>query len=325
MTAGKSGQTPMDDTPRERTDRTNPPQATPGSPPAKPRPRRCTRRRLLKWGLGGAALAASGAAAHATLIEPEWIEHTRPVIDLSAARAGPPHLGPGWDGVRIAVLADLHHGPLVSDDFVRRVVKQVNAERVDFVVCVGDLVSGSVRTAELAALLRPLRAAEAKLAVLGNHDYWANAPAVTACLERAGFEVLVNAGRTFLRGGEPLSIAGVDDPWAGRPDPQAALADAPGGPRVLLCHNPDYAERLDARFGVDLMLCGHTHGGQVRLPLIGAPKSVIRHRKYESGLARGPACRVYTSRGLGVVGLPVRLGCRPELPVITLRRRANRG
>ena len=91
-------------------------------------------------------------------------------------------------------------------------------------------------------------------------------------------------------------------------------------PRLLLSHNPDYAEALGESPRVDLMLCGHTHGGQFRLPFIGPLRVPIRHRKYAAGLAQGPRCPVYTSVGLGMVGMRCRFYCRPELPVITLRR-----
>lgn len=91
-------------------------------------------------------------------------------------------------------------------------------------------------------------------------------------------------------------------------------------PRVLLAHNPDYAEQMPASPRVDLMLCGHTHGGQIRLPLLGALALPIRHRQYAAGLVHGPQCNVYISRGIGMVGIPIRFNCRPELALITLHR-----
>ena len=125
------------------------------------------------------------------------------------------------------------------------------------------------------------------------------------------------------RGGAGLWVAGVDDLWEGSPDLAAALAGVPEAvPRILLCHNPDYAEQMQHTPRVDLMLCGHTHGGQVKIPFGPRPRLPIRHRRYAAGLVEGPCCQVYTSCGLGMVGVPIRFNCRPELAIVTLRRDA---
>ncbi|MDD4062145.1 MAG: metallophosphoesterase, partial [Kiritimatiellae bacterium] len=159
--------------------------------------------------------------------------------------------------------------------------------------------------------------------VLGNHDYWTDAPRVAASLESAGIPLLTNKHVLLRRDGDVLCIAGVNDVWSTNPPPDAAaaLAGVPQDvPRIVLCHNPDYAEVAPRDVRIDLMLSGHTHGGQVRLPFVGPLILPIQHRKYAEGLVQGPTCPVFISRGLGMVGVPMRLNCKPELPLITLRK-----
>jgi len=251
-------------------------------------------------------------------VEPEWLKVTHPVLPLPALPAA-------WDGVRIALLADTHAGPMVDLDYLRRVVARANEADPDITVLAGDVVSAAdAVTDELAAVLGELTAPEGKFAVLGNHDYWTDPAGVCNCLTAAGFAVLTNAHHLLDRDGQPLCIAGVDDFHSGRPDLAAALAHLPDraadAPRVLLAHNPDFAERLTGSPRVDLMLSGHTHGGQMKIPFGPRPKLPIRHRKYAAGLVRGPHCPVYVSVGLGTVGIRARFNCRPELAIVTLRK-----
>jgi len=287
---------------------------SPDESTSRPGGRRLSRRGFLKI-LGGATVAALvGSALDALLIEPRWVKLTWPVIDI-------PRLGRAWDGVRIAHLTDLHVGRLISLDYVRKVVDVTNDAQPDVVVLTGDYVSR--RDAIVPALgtaLGDLRAPEGVFAVPGNHDYWTDAPAVVSTISAVGIELLTNRHRVLVRDGQGLCIAGVDDLWEGAPDLAAALAGVDEAqPRVLLCHNPDYAEQMPAHPRVDLMLCGHTHGGQVKIPFGGRPRLPIQHVKYAAGLVQGPRCKVYTSVGLGMVGIPVRFNCRPELAIITLR------
>ncbi len=274
-----------------------------------------TRRAFLKLTGGAALTVGAGALIDAVLIEPRWIKLTKPDIRLK-------NLPPAWDGVRIAHLTDIHLGRLIGLDYVRQAVAMTNDAAPDIIVLTGDFVSQR-RTinAEYGKALGQLRAREGKFAVLGNHDHWADAPGVVSMLASAGISMLTNAHRLLRRGGQGLCLAGVDDLWAGRPDLERALAGVGGNvPRILLCHNPDYAEEMASGPPVDLMLAGHTHGGQVRLPLLGQPRLPVRWRKYAAGLAAGPRCPVYTCRGLGMVGIPIRLNCRPELAIVRLRR-----
>lgn len=276
-----------------------------------------SRRRFLKWLGLGAGAAVAGTAVDALLIEPGWVKVTRPTIRL-------PRLPAAWDGVRIAQLTDIHVGRLVSLDDAREAVDLANGLGADLIVLTGDYVSrADAITLALVEVLRNLRAPEGVFAVLGNHDYWTDRANMVRTIEQAGIEVLVNEHRSLRRGPAELCIAGVDDFWSVDPGPDlaAALRDVPESAcRVLLAHNPDYVEELTGQPRVDLVLSGHTHGGQVNLPFLGPPKLPIRHRKYAAGLVAGPHCPVYVSRGIGMVEVPVRFRCRPELPLITLRR-----
>lgn len=259
--------------------------------------------------------AAGGGWLDGWHISPRWLA-------MTPLQAHLPRLPAPWQGAKLIQVSDLHIGPICGLGYVRRIVDAINFEQPDIVVFTGDLVNDPAACVpELSAILAGIRAREAKLAVLGNHDHSADAGAVERILGGGGFTVLHNAHRLLLRGGEPLCIAGVQDRRLGRPDLPAALAGVDDRvPRILLQHNPDYAAEMPPQPRVDLMLSGHTHGGQISLPLLGPPFLSIKHRRFGAGLAQGPCCAVYTSRGLGMVYLPIRWNCRPELPVFTLRQ-----
>jgi predicted MPP superfamily phosphohydrolase len=281
--------------------------------PSKPK---LTRRRFLV-AYGGAALTVGVGALDAVAVEPLWVRVTCPNVTIKGLSAD-------WDGLRVAHLTDLHVGPVIDVEYIARVVELANAAQPDLVVITGDFVSeGGATMPGLVDALRALRGPMGRFGVLGNHDYWSGAPAVRSLLAEAGIEELTNKRRMFERRGHGLCVAGVDDLWEGGPDLAAALAGVPEAvPRILLCHNPDYAEKMPHTPRVDLMLCGHTHGGQVKIPFGPRPRLPIRHRRYAAGLVDGPCCQVYTSCGLGMVGIPIRFNCRPELAIVTLRRGA---
>lgn len=274
-----------------------------------------SRRRFLKRAAIGLAGLAVGGAVDALAVEPRWVRLTRPVVRI-------PSLGRAWDGVRIAHLTDLHVGRLIGLDYVRKVVKLTLAESPDVIVLTGDYVSRTPAiTPEYAAALKDLRAPLGQFAVLGNHDHWTDLARVQAMLKSAGISLLTNTHVLLRKNGDTLCLAGVGDLWEDKQRIERALGGvADEVPRILLSHNPDYAETMPASPRVDLMLCGHTHGGQVKIPFGPRPQLPIVYTKYAAGLNRGPHCPVYTSVGLGMVGIPVRFNCRPELPIITLKR-----
>ena len=270
---------------------------------------------------------AAGAGSGAYMA---W-EAKRPVVtpfettlrDLPAA----------FDGLRVAFISDTHHGPFVPLAYLADVVDLANEQRPDVVLLGGDYVQrrraawvhlGRDHRRYIAPgvdVLAGLRAPLGRFAVLGNHDYVTDAARTRRALRDAGFTELTNAGVWLERpGGARLRLAGVDDCRRGRPRLRQALGDLrAGGACLLLTHNPDYVERIrDPR--VDLVLSGHTHGGQIVLPFVGAPVVPSRYgQKYRAGLVQGPRARVFVTTGVGTIGPPVRFRCPPEVALITLR------
>ena len=290
----------------------------PGEVPAPPC--RIARRRFLKAAVA-LAVAGAGTATYASCIEPTWVEVTE--ADLPV-----PGLPPAWEGRRLAHVTDLHLGPLVPADYLARCLHRTADLDPDLVVVTGDFVTiGRENYGPRAArLFRDLAPPLGVFACLGNHDYGlthrvrqAVGPSpVAVALGEVGVRVLSNESVRLTREGGDLWIAGVEDAWSGRCDPAKAMADVPpGAPAVMLCHNPDEAESLAAA-GCRAILSGHTHGGQIDLPLIGAPILPVRHRDRYRGVHRVDGAWLYVNRGLGWLW-QVRLGCRPEIALFTLR------
>ena len=221
--------------------------------------------------------------------------------------------------LRIAWLTDLHHGEFVRTPSVRAWVDAALREAPDVVLLGGDLVDqtpGSDADAELFAELARLRSPLGVWAVAGNHDhgrYRGIRPFIDR-LGAAGVEVLVNRG-TAVR--DDLYLAGLDDYRNGRPDLGATLRGRPtAGATVLLSHNPDVLPEVPTDIG--LTLSGHTHGGQVVLPGVGALTTSSRYGdRFLAGWVEGPA-RGYVSRGLGVTSIPLRINCPAELTILDL-------
>jgi hypothetical protein len=221
-------------------------------------------------------------------------------------------------------LSDLHCGPLVSEEQIGRGVAVAVSLRADLIAVTGDYVwRGAQHADRCARALQSLRAPRGVYGVLGNHDYWSrDVSRVSRAISQAGVQMLVNASAQMDAGDRAWWVCGVDDVWSGSPDLAAALAGVPEAAfKILLCHEPDFADTA-ARNGVSLQLSGHSHGGQVRLPLLGAPLLPYLGRKYPIGLrqVRGSSLQVYTNVGLGLVPPPVRFNCWPEVTHLTLRR-----
>jgi uncharacterized protein len=222
------------------------------------------------------------------------------------------------DPVRVAFLSDLHFGPYMRTGSVAAWVDAVAAADPDLVLLGGDLVEGSsgVETGPLLRQLARLEAPYGVHAVWGNHDHtrFGDLDGFAAALEGIGITVLRNRG-VVVR--DDLFVAGIDDYDVGEPDVEAALAARPGGAACLLVsHNPDALFMVPE--DVDLTLCGHTHGGQVLIPGVGAlVKSSGYAQLFARGWTRAPAL-AYVSRGLGVGLVPMRLNCPPELTIVEL-------
>jgi len=228
-------------------------------------------------------------------------------------------LPPSFDGFRIVQLSDIHHSPFTSRAQIERAVETANSLQPDIVALTGDYISKERQyAAPCAELLAKLRARHGVFAVLGNHDHWTDAALITDLFRAEGMTVLVNQGMRFEMKGAALWLAGVDDTMVGLEDLPLALAGSRENEfKLLLAHNPIILRRA-ARAGVDLVLSGHTHGGQVSLrserTASGRPR-----RRLLKGLARQGETQIYVTRGLGTVVLPVRFGCPPEVSLLELR------
>jgi len=295
-----------------------------------PSNRRLSRRRFLQASLCGAA----GLALYSAEIERHWIEVTERDFFLRG-------LPVAFNGMRIAQLSDIHLDDFTEPFFLRHVIGRVNRINPDVVVLTGDFVTAamswrrgvgpsSTKSARASAwqcanILSGLDC-RALYAVLGNHDIGVGANEVTAALEASGIAVLKNACLPIERGTSRIWLAGLDDPLEGRANPELAIPESirnvTNEPILLLCHAPDFADRLlshPAGQAVDLMLSGHTHGGQVRFPFMRPLVLPPMGRKYIEGSFQLGSLQLYVNRGIGTIGLPFRFDCPPEITVITLR------
>lgn len=234
-----------------------------------------------------------------------------------------PRLSRAFEGYTVAHLSDFHFGPLVEPHSLRGALEVALNHRPDLIALTGDFVSrlGRGEAATVTRELRPLRAHDGVFAVLGNHDWWEEADEVAEAVRAAGITVLRNEQRVIRRGDARLYLAGVDDVQMRRADLGRALAGVPReAATILLAHEPYFADTASRDGRVGLQLSGHSHGGQITLPHIdGAVLRFLGHSRYPRGLNRVREMFVYTNRGLGVVGLPVRFNCPPEVTLITLQ------
>jgi predicted MPP superfamily phosphohydrolase len=247
------------------------------------------------------------------------IEVTRHDVDV-------PNLPASFDGYRIAFLTDTHVASFMRRGFYRECVAQVMRFDPDLVLLGGDFVTWERHIPLMAeVLLTDLSAHDGVWAVLGNHDYWANADGVVAAMTARGVRFIVNRSVAIRRGGDAISLVGIDEIYRGAPDVDTAFARVDhGSPCLGLSHHPDIVDILEDR-RVDLLVCGHTHGGQIRLPFFGSIVVPSKHEgRYASGFTRVRNVLMYVSRGLGSIP-PLRILCKPEVATFTLRRSPHAG
>jgi uncharacterized protein len=250
--------------------------------------------------------------ARAAISEPYMlsIEHERIVLN---------RLPPAFESFRIVQLSDIHHGPFSDRTQIERAVETAKRLQPDIIALTGDYISKERHyAAPCAEMLGRLKAKYGVYAVLGNHDHWTDAALITDLFRAEGITVLVNEGMRFELNGSAFWLAGVDDTMVGLEDISLALAGARQGEmKLLLAHNPIVLRRA-ARADVDLVLSGHTHGGQVALRSEPSQSGGPR-RRFLKGLGRLGNTQIYVNRGLGTVVLPIRYGCPPEVSLLELR------
>jgi hypothetical protein len=267
---------------------------------------RIPRRDVLKGAVGVGVGMVVGAAGYGYLYERHRIELTRtpiPVLGLPDA----------LHGLRVALVTDTHCSRTVPEEDIRESVRLTLAERPDLIVLGGDYVTWGDRryVARSADLLAPLTAPHGVFAVLGNHDDDRDMP---AALTAKGFTVLKDARTRITLRGAPLEIAGIRY-WTRRVEHIARILRGASGTTVLLAHDPSRLKDA-ADLDVSLVLSGHTHGGQIVLPGIGAVAA--RGFPVIAGPGRRQNTSIYVSRGIGTVYVPVRLNCPPEVAILTL-------
>lgn len=237
-----------------------------------------------------------------------------------------PRLPRAFDGYRLVHVSDLHADDWMTPARLAGLVERINAEAPDLVAVTGDFVTRSLfystghLARPLAGSLSGLRARDGVVAVLGNHDHSVGAEAVRQALSEAGIRELANDVLAVRREGVVMLVAGVDDYKNGLDRLDVVTGKLEGeGAAVLLAHEPDFADKSGVTGSFDLQLSGHSHGGQIRLPLLGPVFLPPLSRRYPAGLYRVGDMLQYTNRGLGVAHLRLRFMCRPEITVFTLR------
>jgi predicted MPP superfamily phosphohydrolase len=283
-----------------------------------------TRRQFL---YRSAAVGALAIAGDSVLLEPNRPRIVRQDFWL-------PRWPERMNGFTIALLSDFHFDPYFSIHPLRAAIPLVNGLRPDLIVLTGDFVSVPLsgrrhaRVAAFAAepcarLLREMTAPHGLWAVLGNHDAETDPQHVTHALQAEDIHVLANQAVAIERDGARFWLAGVNDVISGGPDLAYTLQAVPAADSViLLAHEPDFADEA-ARFPIDLQLSGHSHGGQVRLPLLPPLYLPELAKKYVLGTYQVGRLALYTNAGLGTVGIPVRLNCPPEITLLAVRALAS--
>ncbi|GFZ87655.1 metallophosphoesterase [Paenibacillus marchantiophytorum] len=280
-----------------------------------------SRRSFLKKGavFAGSLLASCGlVGSYSGYVEPKWLEFKRMTLTFD-------RLPNAFHGLKLLQFSDLHIGHHFDLNNLKHIVALINKEKADILCFTGDLFDTHVieDAALTSEILTSLQAPLGKWSVLGNHDKWKGPNLTLPILQDGGFQSLVNAFQTLTYKGQSIQIAGVEDMLTGKPDIKKTLTGYNAQMfTLLLSHCPDFADQVGS-YAIDLQLSGHTHGGQIRLPFVGAVITPPRGRNYVMGLQEVPnsSMRVYTNRGIGTTTLPFRLLCRPEITIFTLEKR----
>ena len=284
-----------------------------------------TRRTFLK----ASALSVAGLALYSGELERHWIDVLHHDVFLQG-------LPPDFNGMRIVQLSDIHMDRFTEAFFLRNAIEKINGLKPDAVFLTGDFVTSEKHSNveahraawDCAKVLKDLDC-RARYAVLGNHDVNSGAAEIISALKSSDVQVLRNSYLPLERGSGRIWLAGIDDPLEGKPDIDATvpaqIRNVRNEPVVLMCHAPDYATHIQSHSAgqaIGLMLSGHTHGGQIRLPFIGALVLPPMGQKFVEGWFQFDKMKLYVNRGIGTIGVPFRLDCPPEITVFTLRATA---
>jgi predicted MPP superfamily phosphohydrolase len=270
-----------------------------------------SRRTVIKTVLATSVGSAFAGVTYGTAFERHRIEMTSATLPVSG-------LPPALDGLRISLITDIHHSRLVPAVDVVQALELAMSARPDLIVLGGDYVTFGDRAfvGPVAELLGSLRAPHGVFAILGNHDDDRDMP---AALVGKGFTVLKDQRTQFTVRGETLTLAGIRF-WTRRPENIARIVKGSAGTVLLLAHDPRRLVEA-ANLNVPAVLSGHTHGGQIVVPGVGA----IARRSFPvlSGLGQRDDTSIFVSRGVGTVYVPVRINCPPEVALLTLRHRGQ--
>jgi uncharacterized protein len=274
--------------------------------------KKITRRCLMKR--AGAAGLIGLVASYPVFVE-------RYIVLVNIYKISVPRLPKAFSGFRIVHLTDLHYGFLMPGYFLKHVVSRANQIRQDITVCTGDYVHDKKTTKEIDyvwPILSELTAPDGVYSVLGNHDHWADTDRSQYWLDKTG-QNLRHKAVSIKRNGSRVWIVGAGDLWEDHRSLDKELAGLPESEcKIILAHNPDTA---DSKYSsqIDLMVSGHTHGGQVNIPFVGTPVLPVKNKNYSSGLKSSPnGTKVFISRGIGWAIYPVRFNCFPEIAVLEL-------
>ncbi len=274
-----------------------------------------SRRTFIKGAAVAGMALTSMSVVYGNTVEPYDIDITLHQIPLH-------NLTSEFDGYKIIQITDLHMGSWLDKEQLIKIVQIINSYEPDLVAITGDFITlGRIANYadDLVESLSLLQANDGVVAVLGNHDHWANVEQTREVLVKANIKELPNEHIVINRESAQLVIAGLDDIWEKQHDIDHLISQLPkDAPAVLLAHEPDIADETSQTGLFGLQISGHSHGGQIRLPIIEAPYLPRLAKKYPIGRYEVNGMVQYTNRGIGMVDIPIRIGCRPEIAIFTL-------